>query len=125
MNHNSFGNIALTLGAFLALVHILGYLAQRLKQPRLVGEIFAGILLGPYILGKISPTLSVLLLDPQNTTHQTVLHFFSWLGLLLLMFLSGSESRHLLTKQNRKEAGWLLGVGTPVPFFTVIFLGLF
>jgi len=39
MSATEFGFVALTLGVFVAAVHILGYLAERLRQPRLVGEI--------------------------------------------------------------------------------------
>jgi Kef-type K+ transport system membrane component KefB len=45
-----FGHFVLTIAVLLVAVHGLGYLAERLKQPRIVGEILAGILLGPFVL---------------------------------------------------------------------------
>jgi Kef-type K+ transport system membrane component KefB len=40
------------------------------------------------------------------------------------MFISGSHVRRLLSKENRRETAWILGVGTPLPFFLVLGLGL-
>ena len=45
-----------------------------------------------------------------------ILNFLYWLGLLLLMFLSGAETRQLFTREERKEVGWLTIVGTGIPF---------
>ena len=42
-----FGHFVLTFAVLLVAVHGLGYIAERLKQPRIVGEILAGIVLGP------------------------------------------------------------------------------
>ena len=101
---------------------------ERLKQPRLVGEIIAGILIGPFVLGQLSPAVFRLLFENpaaggQNKTS-IVLGFVYWLGILLLMFISGSHVRRLLSRENRRETAWILGVGTPLPFFLVLGLGL-
>jgi Kef-type K+ transport system membrane component KefB len=50
-----FGHFVLTLAILLIAVHGLGYIAERLKQPRIVGEILAGILLGPFVLKLLAP----------------------------------------------------------------------
>jgi Kef-type K+ transport system membrane component KefB len=41
------------------------------------------------------------------------------------MFISGSQVRRVLAQENRRETAWILGVGTPLPFFLVLLLGLF
>jgi Kef-type K+ transport system membrane component KefB len=41
------------------------------------------------------------------------------------MFISGSQVRKVLAQENRKETAWILGIGTPLPFFLVLALGLF
>lgn len=51
----------LSLAILIASARILGELAQRLHQPAVLGELLAGILLGPTILGNISPELSAFL----------------------------------------------------------------
>jgi Kef-type K+ transport system membrane component KefB len=40
------------------------------------------------------------------------------------MFISGSETRRLLARENRREIAWIIGIGTPLPFFLVMGLGL-
>jgi Kef-type K+ transport system membrane component KefB len=78
-----------------------------------VGEIMAGIVLGPALLGRL-PAFSHLV---ESTKHQgNILDFVYWLGLLLLMFLSGAETQQLFTREERREVGWLTIVGTGLPF---------
>src|SRR6202034_2687938 len=54
---------------------------------------------------------------------QSILNFVYWLGLLLLMFLSGAETRHLFSREERREVGWLVIVGTGIPFVLGLVLG--
>ena len=123
MSNNEIGNVLLALSVVLASTHFGGYLFVRLRQPRLVGEILAGILLGPFVLGRIAPSLSADLFGTSETSM--VLGFIYWFGLLLLMFISGSQVRRVLAQENQKETAWILGIGTPLPFFIVLALGLF
>ncbi len=46
-----------------------------------------------------------------------------YLGLLMLMFLSGAETKALFQKHERKQIGWLAAVGTALPFFIMLALG--
>jgi Kef-type K+ transport system membrane component KefB len=95
------------------LAQLLGYLFVRLRQPKVVGEILAGIVLGPSLIGRL-PFASGL---SSTVAHQSgILSFVYWLGLLLLMFLSGAETRQLFTREERREVGWLAIVGTGIPF---------
>jgi Kef-type K+ transport system membrane component KefB len=128
MTEKEIGLLILTLGVFIAVVHTLGYIFERLRQPRLVGEIIAGALLGPFVLGAIAPqAYDFLFANPALGSDRTknVLGFVYWLGVLLLMFNSGSQVRRLLAKENRRETAWLLGIGTPLPFLLVLALGFF
>src|SRR5207245_1127518 len=99
---------------------LLGYLFTRIRQPKAVGEILAGIVLGPALLGRI-PLVSRLM--DATRQQESVLTFVYWLGLLLLMFLSGAETRQLFTREERREVGWLTIVGTGVPFLLGLALG--
>jgi Kef-type K+ transport system membrane component KefB len=102
------------------LAHLLGYLFVKLRQPKVVGEILAGIILGPALLGRL-PIASKL---TEAANHQAnTLNFIYWLGLLLLMFLSGAETRQLFTRDERREVGWLAIVGTGIPFVLALLLG--
>jgi Kef-type K+ transport system membrane component KefB len=121
------GNVLLALSVLLASAHFSGYVFQRLRQPRLVGEILAGILVGPFVFGRIAPSLAADLFGASAEVSPTsvVLGFIYWFGLLLLMFISGSQVRRVLAQENQKETAWILGIGTPLPFFLVLALGLF
>lgn len=127
MSSAEIGAIALTLSLFIGLVHCLGYIFEKLKQPRLVGEILAGVLLGPYVLGNLYPEIFQKITGPSGdgpNKIEIVLNFIYWIGLFLLMFISGSETRRLMGKENQKETAWMLGIGTPTPFLIVLGLGL-
>lgn len=127
MTEKEIGLLILTFGVFLCFVHVLGYLFERLRQPRLVGEIIAGILLGPFVLKIFAPQISdFLFANPVLGEDRTkvILGFIYWLGILLLMFLSGSQVKRLLSKENRRETAWILGIGTPLPFLIVMGLGV-
>lgn len=124
MTNEEIGRLVLTLAVLVASVHGIGYLFERLRQPRLVGEILAGVVLGPHILGRWFPGSSEALFGSAGSKTEIVLGFIYWLGLLLLMFVSGSQTRHLLGNENRRETALLVAIGTPIPFFVILFLGL-
>ncbi|HSE49534.1 MAG TPA: cation:proton antiporter [Terriglobales bacterium] len=119
MSEHEIGSLTLVLLLILGLAHLLGWLFVRLRQPRVVGEILAGVLLGPSLLGHFAPGLFARLFEtgtPAGAKYQVVVGFVYNLGLLLLMFLSGAETRQLFSREERKEVGWLVSVGTGTPF---------
>ena len=77
---------------------------MRLRQPKVVGEILAGIVLGPSLIGRL-PFASGF--SSTAVRQAGILNFVYWLGLLLLMFLSGAETQQLFTREERREVGWL------------------
>jgi len=120
MSNSDLTSILFLLLLLVGLAHLFGYLFVKLRQPKVVGEISAGIVLGPALLGRF-PFASGLM---EATKHQgNVLSFVYWLGLLLLMFLSGAETRHLFSRDERSEVGWLVIVGTGIPFVLGLTLG--
>jgi Kef-type K+ transport system membrane component KefB len=80
--------LALTLVVVLIAGRVGGALAQRLGQPRVIGEIVAGVLLGPSGLGWLTPSVSALLFNPEVRGG---LEWLGRLGLVLFMFLVGLE----------------------------------
>lgn len=120
MSNSDLTSILFVLLLLVGLAQLLGYLFTRLRQPKVVGEIMAGIVLGPALLGRV-PAMSRLM---EVTRHQeSILTFVYWLGLLLLMFLSGAETRQLFGREERREVGWLTIVGTGIPFLLALGLG--
>jgi len=120
LSNSDLTSILLVLLLLVGLAQLFGYFFVRMRQPKVVGEILAGIVLGPSLIGRLhfaSPLSNI-------GTHQLgILNFVYWLGLLLLMFLSGAETRQLFTREERREVGWLAIVGTGIPFVLGLVLG--
>ncbi|PYX08040.1 MAG: cation:proton antiporter [Acidobacteria bacterium] len=113
MSNSDLTSILFILLLLVGLAQLLGYVLVKLRQPKVVGEILAGIVLGPALIGRLSFTSGL----TDIAKHQeNILNFVYWLGLLLLMFLSGAETRHLFGREERREVGWLVVVGTGIPF---------
>ena len=98
LSNSDLTSILFVLLILVALAQLLGYLFVKLRQPKVLGEILAGIVLGPALLGRL-PFASGLM---EATKRQgSILTFVYWLGLLLLMFLSGAETRQLFSRDER------------------------
>jgi len=120
MPASAVGPLILFLAILLTAAHLLGYLFARLRQPRVIGEILAGILLGPFVLGKLAIYTKVLQLNQAAEPKKAALELLYQLGLLMLMFLSGAETKALFQKHERKQIAWLASVGTVLPFFVML-----
>src|SRR5215471_15619426 len=116
MPSSAIGPLVFFLAILLTLAHLLGHIFVKLRQPRVIGEILAGILLGPFVLGKLPAYARLLELQVDAVPKRAALDLLSWLGLLLLMFLSGAEVKALFQKHERKQIFWLAALGTGLPF---------
>ncbi|WP_432898250.1 cation:proton antiporter [Micromonospora matsumotoense] len=98
------------LALILGLAHVLGHVARRFGQPAVLGEILAGILLGPTLFhGAISGTIFPADVRPMLST-------LGYLGVALFMFLVGLELDHRLLRGN-KRAAFGVSVGSMVCSF--------
>ena len=120
MSNSQLTSVLFLLLALVGLAQLLGYLFTKLRQPKVIGEILAGVILGPALLGRLPFTAKYI----AEAQHQgKVLDFVYWLGLLLLMFLAGGEMQQLFTREERREVGWLTIVGTGLPFLLGLLFG--
>ena len=77
----------LELAVILVACRVVGLASQRLGQPQVVGEMIAGVLLGPSLLGRIAPDIQHHLFPPGPAN--VVLYTAAQIGLVLYMFLIG------------------------------------
>ncbi len=103
------------LAALLVAAHMLGAIFARFRQPRVIGEIAAGLLLGPTLLGHLAPGAESWLF-PAAGVATTVLGAVYQLGLLLLLFCSGAQIRSGHRRSENKTVGWVFTTGTILPF---------
>src|SRR5262245_33498811 len=76
------------IGVILIVARLAGWLFRKLHQPRVIGEMVAGIMLGPSLLGWVAPGASAALFPAASMGY---LNALSQVGLLLFMFLVGLE----------------------------------
>ena len=120
MSNADLTSIIFVLLLLVGLAQLLGFLFIKLRQPKVIGEILAGIVLGPAMIGHFHFAIAI----NEAVKHQgNILNFVYWLGLLLLMFLSGAETQQLFSRDERREVGWLAIVGTGIPFVLGLVFG--
>ncbi|GHO97457.1 hypothetical protein KSF_075050 [Reticulibacter mediterranei] len=94
------GYILLQLNVIILTVQVFGNLCRRIGQQWVIGEILAGLALGPSLLGAIFPDLEILLF-PQSTLP--MLQTLGDIGLALYMFSLGARlDTHLIARQSPK-----------------------
>ena len=100
---------------------IVGALFQRIQQPRVLGEIVAGILLGPSLLGAAAPFAAAWLFPPENLG---ALYALSQVGLVLFMFHIGLEVDPGTILRHGRTAVIVSNVSMLVPFVMGVGLAL-
>lgn len=110
------------VGVVLAVARLVGLAFRRIHQPQVVGEMAAGILLGPSLLGWAAPGVSAWLFPPESLG---ALNALSQVGLLLFMFLVGLEFDVRLLRGRGHTAVVTSHVSIVVPFFLGAALALF
>jgi Kef-type K+ transport system membrane component KefB len=88
LNNLELGRLFFAIVLLLLSEHSFGYLFHRLKLPRVIGEIFGGVLLGPTVLGYFLPDAAHGIFSAFEAEGMLI-SMISWLGLVLLMFISG------------------------------------
>lgn len=105
----------LSLGLLLGAARILGEIAQKLRQPDVLGEILAGVILGPTIFGRVAPELFNMLF-PSQGANAVALDAISNLAIVLFLMVAGIEV-DLSTMWRQGRTGLKVGISSiAVPF---------
>jgi Kef-type K+ transport system membrane component KefB len=116
-------HLLLALLIVLAATRLAAHEAQRVGLPPVIGELTAGILLGPSLFGALFPEASAAVLPETGVVADTLDAFYE-LGLILLMFAAGVELRALPKGQEARTAGIITLAATVIPLAIGIAAGL-
>ncbi|MBN1144812.1 MAG: cation:proton antiporter [Bacteroidales bacterium] len=116
------GIFVLQLIIILLVVRLMGYLFQRMGQPLVIGEIVAGLLLGPSVLGAFAPQITSFLFPEDSVV---VLKQLSQLGLIFFMFIIGMELDLNAFRQSANKAFLISIASISAPFVSGIILAFF
>lgn len=124
LTHHHVVVLFLSLGILLATSRILGELFQKLHQPAVLGELLAGVLLGPTVLGSIAPNISEYLF-PADGYNAIALDTIVTLSICMFLMVAGIEV-NLSTIWKQGKLGLKIGVASMViPFLFGITAGWF
>jgi Kef-type K+ transport system membrane component KefB len=114
--------LILQVATIVVVSRVIGWLFRRLQQPHVVGEMVAGILLGPSLLGWLAPHISAGLFPPDSLGN---LNALSQIGLLLFMFLVGLELDLTHLRELGRAAVITSQVSIVLPFALGVILAYF
>lgn len=106
ISHDHLLVLLIQMGALLILAIGLGRLALRLRLPAVVGELLAGVVVGPSLLGNVAPAFSHWLL-PRDPEQMHLIGAISQLGALLLVGITGAHIDLGLLRRKRVVIGWV------------------
>ncbi|VVD78166.1 cation:proton antiporter [Pandoraea commovens] len=101
---------------------LLGEVMQRLRQPAVMGQLLAGVLLGPSIFGALMPAWQHAVF-PDNEAQKKMLDAVSELGVLLLLLSTGLETDLGLVRRMKRMAIFASAGGMLIPFACGFALG--
>jgi Kef-type K+ transport system membrane component KefB len=115
LSASELSHLLLALMLLLSAAHACGYLFARFGQPRVVGEILGGLLLGPTAFGALLPAAQAFAF-PAEGSVPAVLDALYQLGLLLLMFGAGAELRSSFQPGEGRTVAAVTVAGVVIPF---------
>lgn len=117
LKHNDFVLLLIQLSLLLFLGRLFAEGARKIRQPAVAGEIIAGILLGPTILGAYFPEFHSMLF-PDAGGSVVALEGFVQVALVLLLFIAGLEVELHVVWQQGRNAFFTSVFGLVIPFTT-------
>lgn len=114
--HNLQHPLAILLAQIITIIfvaRIFGWICLKIGQPTVIGEMVAGIVLGPSLLGMYFPEISATLFPKESLGN---LQFLSQIGLILFMFIVGMELDLKVMKNRAHEALVISHASIVIPF---------
>jgi Kef-type K+ transport system membrane component KefB len=105
--------VFLQIAVILAMVRVVGAAAKRVGQPQVVGEMIAGVVMGPSLFGWWFPDVQAALFPKSSVA---ILHGLSQLGLVIYMFLAGAEFNRGFIRRKIHSAASVSIAGITAPF---------
>jgi len=115
LSHADVVHLLIQLSIMLLMARMLAEVARKFKQPAVIGEIIAGLLLGPTVLGMINPDWFQTLY-PVPSANATILSGFVQVAVVMLLFIAGLEVDLHIVRQQGKQAIFTSLLGLMIPF---------
>ncbi len=116
LTHNLKHPLALLLAQIVTIIMVaklFGWFCKKIGQPTVIGEMIAGIVLGPSLLGMYFPEFSAILFPAESLGN---LQFLSQIGLILFMFIVGMELDLKMLRQSTNDAIIISHASIIIPF---------
>lgn len=120
--HHPFSLLLLQIMVILIAAKLFGIVSQKIGQPAVIGEVIAGILLGPSLLGHFFPSVSHFLFPAASLSG---LQFLSQIGLVLFMFIIGMDLDLEKLKNKTHQAVVVSHASIIFPYFLGMLLSYF
>ena len=101
---------------------LLGEVMSRLRQPSVMGQLIAGLLLGPSLFGLLLPDVQHALF-PKNPEQKAMIDGIAQFGILLLLLHAGMETDLKLVRQTGRTSLYASLMGIVIPFICGVALG--
>lgn len=111
------------LALLLFVSRMLGDLAKRLGQAPVIGELLAGVIVGPSVLGNLAPALSAAIFGGDPISRH-LLEAFAWIGAILLLLYIGLETDLDVLAGQGRAAVCVSICGMVIPFGAGMALGM-
>jgi Kef-type K+ transport system membrane component KefB len=120
--HHPLAILLAQIVTIIIVARFFGWIFRKIGQPSVIGEIIAGIVLGPSLLGLYFPEFSISLFPKDSLPN---LQFLSQIGLILFMFVIGMELDLKVLKNRAKDAIVISHASIIFPFALGIGLAYF
>lgn len=113
------------LAVLVVVARLLGGFMRRIGQPAVVGELAAGLVLGPSVLGRLAPGLFGWLFPSGDPVQSGLLLAVAWIGIALLLVTTGFETDLALLRRLGAPAAKVAAGSLVVPLTASFVVGLF